>query len=70
MLGRDARHRFHRRPGRNKKVKHLGLWYVKRKPRPVANGPLISDFPTYDEHPGPGTDEYIQDPQYPAEAYF
>ncbi|MCJ7538712.1 MAG: hypothetical protein MUO88_03510 [Desulfobacterales bacterium] len=51
-------------------LKHLGLWYVKRKPRPVANGPLISDFPTYDEHPGPGTDEYIQDPQYPAEAYF
>ena len=51
-------------------LKHLGLWDVKRKPRPVANAQPVDVFPVYDEQPGPNTDEYIQDPQYPAEAYF
>jgi len=49
---------------------HLGLWNVMRKPHPVANAPPIDVFPSYDDPPGPSTDEYIQDPQYPAEAYF
>ena len=56
---------------------HLNLWDVKRKPPPRA--PPIDDFPTYlpvrrtqtgDEHPGPDADDYIRDPDYPAEAYF
>ena len=51
-------------------LKHLGLWVVKRKPRPVANSPPDDLFPTYDEHPGPSVDDYIIDPDYPDEAYF
>ena len=51
-------------------LKHLGLWDVKRKPRPVANAPPIDIFPAYDEQPGPSADDYIRDPAYPAEAYF
>ena len=51
-------------------LKHLGQWDVKRKPRPTANAPPIDVFPTYDEQPGPNTDDYITDPDYPAEAYF
>jgi hypothetical protein len=56
---------------------HLNLWDVKRKPPPRA--PPIDDFPTYlpvrrtqtgDAHPGPNADDYIRDPDYPAEAYF
>jgi len=53
-----------------KNLQHLGLWDARRKPRPVANGPPIDIFPAYDEQPGPSSDDYIQDPQYPAEAYF
>jgi len=49
---------------------HLGLWNVKRKPRPTANAPPVDVFPAYDEQPGPGVDDYIMDPDYPAEAYF
>ncbi len=44
------------------------LWDVKRKPPPRA--PPIDDFPTYDDHPGPNANDYIRDPDYPAEAYF
>ena len=60
----------------NKILKHLDLWDVKRKPRPMANvyppleGPPIDVFPAYDEQPGPSTDDYIRDPNYPSEAYF
>ena len=49
-------------------LKHLDLWYVKRKPPPRA--PPIDDFPTYNDHPGPNADDYVRDPDYPAEAYF
>jgi hypothetical protein len=48
-------------------LKHLGLWDVKRKPRPVANAPPIDVFPAYDEQPGPSSDDYIRDPEYPAD---
>jgi len=51
-------------------LKHLGLWDAKRKPRPVANAQPIDVFPAYDEQPGPSADDYIRDPDYPAEAYF
>ena len=48
----------------------LGLLDIKRRPRPVVNAPPIDAFPTYDEQPGPSADDYIRDPDYPAEAYF
>ncbi|MEA1946363.1 MAG: hypothetical protein U9N83_03555 [Thermodesulfobacteriota bacterium] len=37
-------------------LKHLGLWDVKRKPRPTANAPPVDVFPAYDEQPGPSAD--------------
>jgi hypothetical protein len=51
-------------------LKHLDLWDVKRKTRPTANAPPIDVFPAYYEQSGPRTDDYIRDPDYPAEAYF
>jgi hypothetical protein len=36
--------------------KHLGLWDVKRKPPPCANGPLTESFIIYDESSAPSTD--------------
>ena len=51
-------------------LKHLSLWDVKRKPQPVANAPPIDVFHAYDQQPGPSADDYIRDPDYPAEAYF
>jgi len=52
-------------------LKHLDLWWeIKRKPRPVANGPPGDLFPAYDDQPGPSIDDYLTDPDYPAEAYF
>jgi len=51
-------------------LKHLDQWDVKRKPLAIANAPPIDVFPTYDEQPGPSTDDYIRDPDYPAECYF
>ena len=35
-----------------KKIKHLGRWDMKQKPRPTANAPPIDVFPVYDEQPG------------------
>ncbi len=58
-------------PGVIKKIlKHLNLWEVNQKPHPKANGPPEDLFVVYDEHPGPTTDDYVRDPDYPAEAYF
>jgi hypothetical protein len=51
-------------------LRHLGLWEVKRKPLPRANAPPIDAFPAYEDHPVPCADDYIRDPQYPADAYF
>jgi len=51
-------------------LKHLGLWGIKRKPRPLANAPPTDVFPAYDKQPGPSADDYIMDPRYPADAYF
>jgi len=36
----------------------------------MANASPIEVFPAYDEQPGSSTDDYIRDPDYPAEAYF
>ena len=38
-------------------LKHLGLWHVKRKPAPRANGPPTESFIIYDESPSPGADD-------------
>ena len=60
-------------------LKHLGQWDEKRKPLAIAHAPPIDVFPSYlpvrstqtgDEKPGPSTDDYITDPDYPAECYF
>ena len=72
MLGfkTDLSKTFWRHTVIKKILKHLGLWDIKQKPSPVANAPPIDVFPVYDEQPGSGTDDYIVDPEYPAEAYF
>ena len=44
-----------------KTLKHLGLWDVKRKPLPRANGPPTESFIIYDESSSPGVDDYIID---------
>jgi len=45
---------------------HLGRWEVKRHLPPVAHGP-----PLWDEvDTAPTANDYLTDPQYPAEAYF
>ena len=60
-------------------LKHLALWDVKRKLPPRAHAPPIDGFPIYlpvrrtqtgEEPPAPSVDDYIRDPDYPAEAYF
>ena len=51
-------------------LKHLALWDVKRKLPPRAHAPPIEGFPIYEEPPAPSVDDYIRDPDYPAEAYF
>ena len=38
-------------------LKHLDLWEIKRKPRPVANAPRGDLFPEHDEQPGPCIDD-------------
>jgi len=50
-------------------LKHLGLWDVKRKPPPRANGPPTETFINYDESSSPSADDYIIDADYPIEMY-
>ncbi len=38
-------------------LKHLGLWDVKRKPTPRANGPPTEAIIIYDESSSPGADD-------------
>jgi hypothetical protein len=40
------------------------------KAAPDSHGLPIDVFPAYDEQPGPRTDDYIRNPNYPAEVYF
>lgn len=47
-------------------LKHLRLWYIKRKPCPVANAPPIIP----DSYPIPSVDDYVIDPDYPIETYL
>jgi hypothetical protein len=51
-------------------LEHLNLLDVKRKPFPRAHAPPIDGFPLHDEPPAPSADQYLTDPDYPAEAYF
>jgi hypothetical protein len=46
-------------------LNHLGLWDVKRKPPPRANGPPTESFIIYDESSSPSADDYIIDADYP-----
>jgi hypothetical protein len=50
-------------------LKHLGLWDVKRKPTPRANGPPSEALIIYDESSSPSADDYIIDADYPIETY-
>ena len=34
---------------------------------PVANAPPIDVFPAYDEQPGPSSDDYVRNSEYPAD---
>lgn len=45
-------------------LRHLGLWQVKRRPRPTANAPPIDVFSPYDQTPAPTADDYLTDPDY------
>jgi len=47
-------------------LKHLGLWEVKRKPRPKPNAQLFIP----ESYPTPSVDDYVIDPDYPVKAYF
>ena len=47
-------------------LRHLGLWEVKRKPRPRANAPPFIP----DSYPIPPVDDYVIDSDYPVEAYL
>ena len=47
-------------------LKHLGIWEVKLKPRPKANAPPFIP----DSYPIPSVDDYLIDPDCPAEACF
>jgi hypothetical protein len=46
-------------------LKHLGLWEVKRKPPPCANGPPPEAFIIYDQSSAPSVDDYLIDADYP-----
>jgi hypothetical protein len=49
---------------------HLGLWEVKRKPPPCANGPPADTIIIYDESSAPSADDYLIDADYPMETYL
>ncbi len=60
-------------------LNHLGLWDVKRKPPPRANGPPTEAIIVYDESSSPSADDYIIDVDhstmrlstgYPIETYL
>jgi hypothetical protein len=50
-------------------LKHLGLWDVKRKPPPRANGPPTEAIIIYDESSAPSADDYLIDADYPIETF-
>ena len=46
-------------------LKHLGLWFVKPKPSPRANGPPVGHHIDYAHSQFPSYDDYNVDPEYP-----
>ena len=48
-------------------LNHLGLWDVKHKPTPRANGPPTESFILYDESSLPNVDDYLIGANYPME---
>jgi hypothetical protein len=51
-------------------LKHLGLWDVKRKLPPRANGPPTEAIIVYDESSSPSAHDYIIDVDYPIKTYL
>ncbi len=53
-------------------LNHLGLWGVKRKPPPCANGPPTEAFIIYDQCSAPSADDYITplEAGYPMETTY
>jgi hypothetical protein len=50
--------------------KHLDLWDVKRKMPPRTNVPPLEALSIYADSPAPCLDDYLIDPDYPAETYL
>jgi len=50
-------------------LKHLGLWFVKPKPPPRANGPPVGHHIDYAHSQFPSYDDYNLDPEYPIDTY-
>ncbi len=50
-------------------LKHLGLWLVKPKPPPRANGPPVGHHIDYADTQFPSYDDYNVDPEYPIDTY-
>jgi hypothetical protein len=51
---------FIEKPDVIKKIlKHLDLWHVKRKPRPLAHAPPGHTRPLFDESSGPSAEDLI-----------
>jgi hypothetical protein len=50
-------------------LKHLGLWLVKPKPPPRANGPPVGYHIDYADTQIPSYDDYNVDPEYPIDIY-
>jgi hypothetical protein len=51
-------------------LKHLDLGEVKRKMPPRANAPTLEALSIYDDSQAPCVDDYLIDPDYPAETYL
>jgi hypothetical protein len=51
-------------------LNHLGLWDVKRKAPPRANGPPIEASSICEDPSAPSVDDYLIDPDYPVETYL
>ena len=50
-------------------IKYLGLWLVKSKPPPRANGPPVGHHIDYGETQFPSCDDYNVEPEYPIDTY-
>lgn len=51
-------------------LKYLRLWHVKRKSPPKTHGLPIEAVTIYEDCPALDTHDYLNDVDYPAEAYL